>query len=46
MGKLKRFPRSLADFRGSLRGRGKEKEGKGRREKGKEVLGKGKREGR
>jgi len=44
LGKLKRSPRPLADFRGLLCGRGKGNEGKDGGEKG--VLGKGKREGR
>jgi len=42
LGKLKRSPRSLADFRGPLRGRGKGKDKggeRGRRERGKGVLG-------
>jgi len=34
MGKLKRSPRSLADFRGPVHGRGKGKEGKEEGEKG------------
>jgi len=38
-GEAKALPRSLADFRGPLSGRGKGKEGKGRRERGKGYWG-------
>jgi len=45
LGKLKRSPRPLADFRGPLRGRERERRGKMKERKGKRGIGEGK-EGR